>query len=114
MNDRGGAQDFVIRMEGTFDVPTARQLAGTLADISPGMEVSVDLTHVREFNDFGIALLAQAPRDSPAHISLRGLRQHQYRMLRYLGVENGVLRSSQADSPFELADQEEMSPFDRV
>lgn len=114
MNDRGGAQDFVIRMEGTFDVPTARQLAGTLADVSPGLEVSVDLTHVREFNDFGIALLAQALRDSPAHISLRGLRQHQYRMLRYLGVESGALRAGQADGAYEMADSEEMSPFDRV
>ncbi len=119
MSDRGGAQeieaeDVVIRMDGMFDVPAARRLAGTLADVTPGMEVYVDLTHVREFNDFGIALLAQALRDSPARISLRGLRQHQYRMLRYLGVESGSLEPAGHAAVHELSVREELSPFDRV
>ncbi len=113
MNNRGGGEDVVIRMEGTFDVPTARRLAGTLTDAGPGREVYVDLTHVREFNDFGIAVLAQALRESPAHVSLRGLRQHQYRMLRYLGVESSSLEENPSGA-FGYGDPEDISPFDRV
>ena len=114
MSDFGGAKDVVIRMDGTFDVASARRLAGTLADADPGEEVFVDLTHVREFNDFGIAVLAQALRESPARISLRGLRQHQYRMLRYLGVENSSLEQGEADRVYGYHETDDISPFDRI
>jgi anti-anti-sigma regulatory factor len=114
MSDSVGANDVVIRMDGTFDVITARRLAGTLADADPGEEVYVDLTHVREFNDFGIAVLAQALRESPARISLRGLRQHQYRMLRYLGVDPGALEESDANRIYGYQEPDDLSPFDRI
>jgi hypothetical protein len=89
-----------------------RRLADALADAGPEREVYVDLGHVREFNDCGIAVLAQALRESPARVSLRGLRQHQHRMLRYLGVGGRALEENTADSVYKVRDVDELSPFD--
>ncbi len=79
----------IIRMDGVFDVPAAQHLARELARAGEG-EVRIDLTHVREFHDFGVALLA---RELAVHgkASVSGLRQHHLRLLRYLGIETGAL-----------------------
>ena len=80
--------EIVIRCEGVFDVPAARRLEARIANAASGEALRVDLTHVREFHDFGIAVLAQALKNQrAARIALRGLRHHQARMLRYFGVE---------------------------
>jgi hypothetical protein len=88
----------VIRMDGVFDVPAAQRLALELAS-SGDREIRIDLTHVREFHDFGVALLARelAQRER-THVS--GLSQHHVRLLRYLGIEAG---------PDELADPVEIA-----
>lgn len=78
----------VIRMDGVFDVPAAQQLARTLAQSKAG-EVAIDLTHVREFHDFGVSVLAQALAARDARVAIRGLRQHHLRLLRYFGVDLG-------------------------
>ncbi len=77
----------VIRMDGVFDVPAAQHLARELARAGEG-EVRIDLTQVREFHDFGVALLA---RELAVHgkASVSGLRQHHLRLLRYLGIDAG-------------------------
>lgn len=81
------AEAKVIRMEGVLDVPAARRLARELASAGDG-EVHVDLSHVREFHDFGLALLVRelAGREG---ISIGGLGRHQERLLRYLGIGAG-------------------------
>jgi hypothetical protein len=78
----------VIRLEGVFDVPAAKRLAATLDDEGFG-EVRIDMTRVREFHDFGVALLAQtiAGRRSPTAVV--GLHEHHLRLLKYLGIETG-------------------------
>lgn len=77
----------IIRMDGVFDVPAAQRLALELASVGDG-EVRIDLTRVREFHDFGVALLARelAGRD---RASVSGLLQHHRRLLRYLGIDAG-------------------------
>jgi hypothetical protein len=75
----------VIRMEGTFDLPAARQVAAALEAAPAGQEVRLDLTRVREFHDFSVAVLARALQGR--RVDVRGLRTHQVRLLRYLGVE---------------------------
>jgi hypothetical protein len=92
------AESKVIRMEGVLDVPAAQRLAREIADGGEG-EVLVDLTHVREFHDFGVALLARelAGRDG---ITIAGLRQHDLRLLRYLGIDTGA---ADLGDPTELA-----------
>lgn len=75
-------------MDGVFDVPAARRLARELADAGAG-DIRIDLSQVREFDDFGVALLVRelAGRD---RTSVSGLRQHQLRVLRYLGLDAKV------------------------
>lgn len=88
----GRADELVIRLEGTFDVPAAWRVRDTIARSRPGQQVCIDLTHVRESYDFGIAVLAQAlgPHDA-RRVRISGLRQHQLRMLRYLGFDHAAL-----------------------
>jgi len=76
----------VIRMDGAFDIDSVQVIQQRIADLPGGAEVYVDLSRVREFHDRAVAMLADVLAATRAHISVRGLRQHQYRMLRYLGV----------------------------
>ncbi len=79
--------DSLIHVSGAFDGVAARRLEATLALAEPGAAVRVDLTKVREFHDFGIAVLAQALTRCKARVTLLGLRQHQIRVLRYFGID---------------------------
>ena len=78
----------IIRLDGIFDVPAARQLADKL-DEAGYAEVRIDLTRVREFHDFGVALLAQTISTRRAPTAVLGLHEHHLRLLRYLGIECG-------------------------
>lgn len=84
----------VIRLEGIFDGPAARRLESVLVRANAGAWIRIDLTQIREFHDFGIAVLGQAMTRSRAHVTLRGLRHHQTRVLRYFGVDAGPLESA--------------------
>jgi hypothetical protein len=75
----------VIQMEGTFDLPAAKEVAAALEAAPAGLEVRLDLTRVREFHDFSVAILARAIQGR--RVDIRGLRTHQLRLLRYMGVE---------------------------
>ncbi len=88
----------VIRMEGVFDVPAAQQVATAIAGAGDE-EIRIDLTRVREFHDFGVALLARSLAGR-AQISVHGLRQHHLRLLRYLGIDAGPVDLGE---PIELA-----------
>lgn len=78
----------VIRLDGIFDVPAAQQLAATLAHAGHG-EIRIDMTRVREFHDFGVALLAKTIATRHAPTAVLGLHEHHLRLLRYLGIECG-------------------------
>lgn len=87
----------VIRMEGVFDVAAAQAVVRALDNAPMGRVVRVDLSHVGEFHDFAVAVLAQALAKRREHVSVRGLRQHQLRLLNYLGL-------GQTAEPFEASD----------
>ncbi len=76
----------VIRLDGIFDVPAARQLAAEL-DEAGYSDVRIDLTRVREFHDFGVALLAQSIAGRSAPTAVLGLHEHHLRLLRHLGID---------------------------
>jgi hypothetical protein len=78
-----------IRREGIFDVPAAQALARELDDLRLS-QVRIDLTHVREFHDFGVALLAQAIAGRRAPTAVLGLHEHHLRLLHYLGIDCGA------------------------
>ncbi len=87
----------VIRMDGVFDVPAAQRLARALAQTDANVQVSVDLTPVREFHDYGVTVLAQALASRGARIVVRGLRQHHLRLLRYFGIDTGATHPAEAE-----------------
>jgi hypothetical protein len=80
------AGPLLIRADGTFDVPAAERVALALDGATPGLEVRVDLTQVRDFHDFGVAVLARALARR-RHVAVSGLRIHQIRLLKYLGID---------------------------
>jgi len=80
-----------LSVAGPFDLPAAQRIARALADASQETLVHIDLTRVSHFDDSGVALLGRAlARHRRAEVC--GLRRHQVRLLRYLGVE-GLGRS---------------------
>jgi hypothetical protein len=93
----GGA--ILIRVDGTFDAPAAWVVRGRLGAIPETSNVVIDFCQVREFNDLGLAVMASGllPGHGP-HVVVRGLRQHQHRMLRYFGVDLDALRDPGAQA----------------
>lgn len=86
----------VIRVDGTFDVPAAEEVARALgADAASA--VRIDLTHVREFHDFGVAVLARAISTRAAPVDVRGLGWHQRRILGYLGISTDEAAAAEAE-----------------
>jgi len=85
------SSSLVIRMDGAFDIDSVNTIRSRIEALPGDAEVYVDLSRVRDFHDRAIALLADVLAGARARVSVRGLRQHQYRMLRYLGVEPGSL-----------------------
>jgi len=81
----------VIRMDGAFDIDSVQAIRSRIEELPGEAEVYVDLSRVREFHDRAVAMLADVLSVARARVSVRGLRQHQYRMLRYLGVMPSAL-----------------------
>jgi anti-anti-sigma regulatory factor len=80
----------VIRLSGVFDSESACELSDRLAREHED-DVVLDFSLVREFADLGVAALARGLADHGRTLSLRGLRQHQLRIIRYFGVDVGSL-----------------------
>jgi anti-anti-sigma regulatory factor len=85
MNADVSAATTVVEIDGVFDVSAAKQLARELDEMGYA-EVRIDLTRVREFHDFGVALLARE-LSGRVRTTVSGLRQHHIRLLRYLGID---------------------------
>ena len=83
----------VIRGDDPFDLAAAERVMRELA-ASGGVPTEVDLRHVREFHDHGVAFLAHAIAAMAGLVSVRGLRQHHLRLLRYLGIDCGAANLS--------------------
>ncbi len=85
--------ELLIEMDGVFDVPAAKRLGAALERARQGEAIRIELGQVSGFDDFGLALLAQALGETRAtRVAVRGLRLHQLRILRYFGVDAARLR----------------------
>ncbi len=93
------ASSLVIRMDGAFDIDSVNTIRSRIESLPCDAEVYVDLSRVREFHDRAVAMLADVLAVARARVSVRGLRQHQYRMLRYLGVMPSALDPGLSRSP---------------
>lgn len=89
----------VVRLDGTFDASAAQGVLKAMQDAPEDTEIYVDLARVREFHDHAVATFAEALVRTRHLVSVRGLRQHQYRMLRYLGVKTSALDPGLAPRP---------------
>ncbi len=88
-----GAEQVVIRLDGTFDAVAAWSVRGQLGKLPADANVLLDFSQVREFYDLGVAVMASglAALGGP-HVAVRGLRQHQHRMFRSFGIDVDALR----------------------
>jgi anti-anti-sigma regulatory factor len=73
-------------IEGTFDRSIAERISGTVARAAT--RIVLDFRRVSTFQDAALANLADLLSSyGPGKIALTGLRPHQRRILRYLGVD---------------------------
>jgi hypothetical protein len=85
---RRGAARRPVRLvfEDAFDLAGAREvLAATL--LREAASVVVDLSRTRVVHDSAVAAVAAIARRSAVPVTVRGLRAHDLRLLRYLGLE---------------------------
>jgi hypothetical protein len=77
-----------LRLEGTLDGRTARELCSSLEQLK-SREVVLDFGRLREFQDNAVGVLT---RDllAASKVELRGLGDHHERMFRYFGVVTGT------------------------
>jgi hypothetical protein len=88
----------IVRVEGDLDGGAARRVELAIRRARPGDRVLVDVSRVREFHDFGVAVLGRALAGCAAEVRVHGLRLHQLHVLRYFGVDPGPLeRAVRAD-----------------
>lgn len=86
----------LIRVSGPFDGIRARRVEAVLARAAPGALLSVDVTQVSEFHEFGLAVLAQALTRTNAVVTLVGLGRREALVLRSLGAETARLERAAA------------------
>jgi anti-anti-sigma regulatory factor len=96
MSGDGAVDRIVIHVDGVFDAAAAQRLTSAIAEADG--EVRVDLTGIREFHDFGIAMLARA-LSGRSGVAVCGISQHQLRLLRYFGIDAGPVELA---APVEL------------
>ncbi len=82
----------VLRVKGNFDRAAASELRDLLTPAEGEAEVVLDFSLVRQFEDLGVAALARLLAETGARrIGIRGLRQHQVRLFRYIGFDVDAL-----------------------
>ncbi len=83
----------VIRLIGVFDHASAFELRDLLERETGYLVLDFSLVH--EFVDLGVATLAHGLAGAEQRLTVRGLRQHQLRIFRYLGLDVDALQSSE-------------------
>ncbi len=91
MHEHGVEDALVVSLANAFDGTAARRLEKWMLAAKEGMRLCVDLTRVRQFHDFALAVLARATAQSQANVTLLGLGLHQIRPLRLFEVDIDAL-----------------------
>jgi hypothetical protein len=93
VNLTGPAEDrsdeLTLKLDGVFDGASAWELRHRLEAVRSAHRVVLDFSRVREFYDFGVAVLAHglAQRSPTPPVHFKGLRTHQLRLFKYFGVD---------------------------
>jgi anti-anti-sigma regulatory factor len=79
----------VLRFDDEFDVRTARRIEAILLAADAHASICLDLRRVRHVPDAAVGVVADALLQRRAlNVVIRGLSQHQVRLLRYMGLES--------------------------
>jgi hypothetical protein len=77
-----------LRFHSQFTVAEAKHLRKAVLELGPFERLTLDFSDVRELQDSAIPILASTLTAlHHTHVMIRGLTMHQWRMLRYFGVE---------------------------
>ncbi len=92
--------DAIVSITDAFDPIAASSFRARLSRLPPDACVVLDLSHAWEVADLALAVLADALATPPhPRVLVRGLTQHQERMLRYLGVEDLAGGAPEGEDP---------------
>jgi STAS domain len=80
-----------IELLGVLDLASANRIVEDVQRAGADAEIRVDLSFVREIHDDALAVVSGALSRAGARASIRGLRRHQLRLLRYLGAEPSTI-----------------------
>lgn len=70
----------------SFAPEDAERIHEMVERAAPGTPIQIDFRRVRECQDYALALLARDLVAGRARIDVRGMSQHQQRLLGYFGV----------------------------
>jgi hypothetical protein len=82
----------------SFAPEDAARIHDLIEHSAPGTPVEIDFRQVRECHDSALALLARDLVVGRARVAVRGMSQHQQRLLGYLGVAGGGERGGEPDA----------------
>lgn len=85
-----------VALEGVFDLSAARSILRTIDEAPFDRDLRIDLTRVREFHDFAVAVLAEAVVSRRERVVVAGLGVHHVRLLHYLGLDRIVERRGES------------------
>jgi hypothetical protein len=78
--------DLTFEVGPSFAPEDAARLHEAIERAAPGTRVEIDFHRVRTCHDAALAVLARDIAAGRARLALRGMSQHQLRMLGYLGA----------------------------
>lgn len=81
-----------VEIRSVFVFEDARRIEVAIANAAPGTEVDIEFLKVRECEAPALASLANLMRSARAHVALRGISGHFYKLLGYLGMPPDSLR----------------------
>jgi hypothetical protein len=86
-----GPAGMQVHVRGQLDSAEVRAIETLLAGAHPGAVFVLDFRDTRSFRPAALTRLARGLSASGRHVSLRGLSEYHYRLLRYVGLSSAAV-----------------------
>ena len=86
LQETAGDGGVALEVGRSFAQEDAARIHEVIERAAPGTTVEVDFRHVRDCQDYALALLARDLVGTRTRVAVRGMSQHQQRILGYFGV----------------------------